>query len=366
LVLNCSSINLNFKLVIYLFSLKKIVFVVLLSGLLNTFCFSQTGGKTSFQFVNLPGNAHVAGIGGMNVSVYDRDINMVWQNPALLRDTMNRFLSVNYIPFFASVKGGSMSYSHKFKGIGTIAAGIQYINYGSMTERDETGNELGTFKPQDLAVMVAKSHTIGIFTLGGTLKYVASSITPAYTSYGLMMDAGGIFRHPVRDFTIGLVFKNIGFAVKKYNKEAPARAPFDIQLGTSYKLEHIPVRLSLTAHHLYKFDLAYLDTTQNKKYDLDGNEIKRKKSIADKVLPHFIIGTEFLLSKNLHARLAYNFQRRREMRLEDKAGGTGFSWGIMFRIKWFEFDFSRATYSLAGGKNWVTVTMDMDRLFGKN
>lgn len=259
-----------------------------------------------------------------------------------------------------------MSYSHKFKKIGTLAMGIHYINYGSMVERDETGTELGSFRPQDLAIMIAKSHTIGVFTLGGSLKYAASSITPAYTSYALMVDAGGIFRHPTRDFTIGLVIKNVGFAIKKYDKDIPSRTPFDIQLGASYKLEHIPLRFSLAAHHLYKFDIVYLDTLQNKKYDLDGNEIPQKKTFADKALRHFIIGTEFLLSKNLHARVAYNFQRRREMRLEDKAGTVGFSWGIMLRVKAFELDFSRAAYSLAGGRNWITVTMDMGRMFGKN
>ncbi len=328
--------------------------------------FSQTGGKNSFEFVNLPGNAHVAAIGGMNISTYDRDINLVWQNPALLRDTMNGFLSLNYIPFFASVKGTSIAYAHKFKKVGTIAGGIQYINYGTMTERDETGTDQGSFNPKDLAVMVAKAHTIGVFSLGGSLKYVVSSITPAYTSYAVMMDAGGVFRHPQKDFTVGLAVKNIGFALVKYNKDAPARAPFDVQMGTTYKFEHIPLRFSLTAHHLYKFDIAYLDASQNKKYDLDGNEIVQTKKFTDKLLPHFIIGTELLLSKNLHARFAYNFQRRMEMRLENKAGGTGFSWGIMFRVKWFEFNFSRSTYSLAGGKNWVSVAMDMHRLFGKN
>jgi len=314
----------------------------------------------------MPGNAHVAALGGINLSTYDRDVNMVWQNPALLRDTMNRLLSVNYIPFFASIKGGSMTYAHPFKKIGTIAMGIQYINYGSMVERDESGNELGTFRPQDVAIMVSKSHTIGLFSLGGTLKYVASSITPAYTSYALMMDAGGVFRHPVRDFTVGLAFKNIGFAIKKYDKNAPARAPFDVQLGASYKLEHIPLRFSLTAHHLYKFDIVYLDSAQNKKYDLDGNVIEQKKTFTDKALRHFVIGTELLLTKGLHARLAYNFQRRREMRLEDKSGTAGFSWGFMLKIKAFEFDFARSTYSLAGGKNWITITMDMGRMFAKN
>ena len=334
--------------------------------MLPAISFSQTGGKNSFEFVNLPGNAHIAAIGGMNISTYDRDVNMVWQNPALLRDTMNRALSVSYIPFYASIKGGSVSYSHKFKKIGTIAAGIQYINYGSMTERDETGNDLGTFRPQDLAVMVAKSHTIGLFTLGATLKYVASAITPSYSSYALMADVGGVFRHPTRDFTIGLAIKNAGLALVKYDKTAPAKAPFDVQLGASYKLEHLPLRFSLTAHHLNQFDIVYLDTAQNQKYDLDGNVIPQKKHFGDQVLRHFMVSTEFLLSKNLHARFGYNFERRREMRLENKAGGAGFSWGFMIRVKSFEFDFSRASYHLVGGRNWITITMDMNRLFGKN
>jgi hypothetical protein len=364
--LNCCPNNLKFRTVIFILSLKQFISIILIICLLPTISFSQTGGKNSFEFVNLPGNAHIAALGGMNISTYDRDVNMVWQNPALLRDTMNRFLSVNYIPFYASIKGGSMSYAHKFKKIGTIAAGIQYINYGSMTERDETGNDLGSFRPQDLAVMVAKSHTIGVFTLGGTLKYVASSITPAYSSYALMADIGGIFRHPTRDFTVGLAIKNAGLALIKYDKTAPAKAPFDVQLGASYKLEHLPLRFSLTAHHLNKFDITYLDTAQNQKYDLDGNVIPQKKHIGDQALRHFVVGTEFLLSKNLHARFAYNFERRREMRLENKAGGAGLSWGFMIRVKAFEFDFSRASYHLAGGRNWVTITMDMNRLFGKN
>jgi hypothetical protein len=346
--------------------LKRIHTFIFLVFFIPIVSFGQTGGKNSFQFIDLPGNAQVAAVGGKNVSIYDANVNMTWQNPALLRDTMNDFLSVNYIPFYASVKGGSMSYAHKFKKIGTIAAGLHYINYGTMVERDETGNELGTFKPQDLAVMVGKSHTIGLFSLGGSLKYVSSVITTAYSSYALMMDVGGVFKHPVRDFTVGMVMKNAGLAVVKYNKNAPSRTPFDVRLGTTYKLEHVPLRLSLTAHHLQKFDISYLDTAQFKKFDLDGKEIIQKSSFTNKLIRHFIVSTELILSKNIHARLAYDFQRRKEMRLVEKAGGTGFSWGIMIRVKSLSFDFSRATYHLAGGRNWVSITMDMNKLLGKN
>jgi hypothetical protein len=366
LYLKYSWINLKFIACIESLRLKPIVLYVGFLFVLLTRAQAQVGGKSSFHLFNLPGNAHQAALGGTNISTFDRDINMVWQNPALLRDTMKEQLSVSYIPFYAAIKGGSVSYAHKFKKVGTLAMGIQYVNFGSMTERDETGAELNTFTPQDIALQVAKSHNIGLFTLGSTFKYVYSTLAPTYNSHAVMLDVAGIFRHPTRDFTIGMAFKNVGFAIKNYSEGASAKAPMDIQLGTSYKLEHIPVRLSLTAHHLYKFDIVYQDTSFNKKYDLNGDEIVQKKSFGDKVLRHFVISTEVLLSKNLHARLAYNFQRRREMRLEDRAGTSGFSWGFLIRIKSFQLDYARSYYHLSGGKNWLTLTVDMNRLIGKN
>ncbi|HSZ25723.1 MAG TPA: type IX secretion system protein PorQ [Cytophagaceae bacterium] len=346
--------------------MKKNIFITIVVCLLSARVFSQSAGKSSFEFVNLPSSAHVAGIGGMNISTYDRDVNMVWQNPALLRDTMKRFLSVTYLPFYASVKGGTMSYAHKFRKVGTIAASIQYIDYGTMDQTDETGNVLGTFHPQDLAFMLAKSHTIGLFTLGGTLKYVASVITPSYSSYALMADIGGVFKHPVRDFTIGLTMKNIGAALVKYDKGAPTYTPFDVQLGTSYRLEHLPVRFSLTAHHLDQLNIVYNDTSQNVTYDLNGNEIVHKTKLGDEIIRHFVVGTEIFLTRGLHFRCGYNFQLRRELLVQNKPGGAGLSWGFLLRVKSFEFEFTRATYHIVGGKNWITVSMDMNRIFGRN
>jgi hypothetical protein len=141
--------------------------------------------------------------------------------------------------------------------------------------------------------------------------------------------------------------------------------PFDVQVGASFKPEHMPLRLSVTAHHLHKFDIVYLDPTQKGVIDLEGNEIKPKKTFADKLGRHFVVGGEFILSKNFHLRMGYNYLRRKELRLQTKSGGAGFSFGFMMRVKSFEIGYSKAYYHVAGGSNYLTVTTNFGRLLKK-
>jgi hypothetical protein len=330
--------------------------------LYNVFSFAQIGGKNSFEFLDLPVNAHVAGIGGVNVSVVDQDVNMFMQNPALLNADMDRHLSLNYQPYYADTKASSLAYAHKIKN-NTWGFGLQYLNYGKIDQTDASGTVLGSYTPQDVGIMAARSHTVNNYTLGVNMKFVYSQILN-YNSMALMGDLGGVFKHPQKDFSIGLVIKNAGFAFNKFTKDTKVNLPFDVQLGTSYKPEHLPFRFSFTAHHLQKFDIVYQDSSQ-RTYDLNGNLIAQHKSFADKIGRHLIVGGELLLSKNFHIRIGYNYLRRRELRLSNKSGGAGFSFGFMARVKSFELGFTRAYYHVAGGTTSLTVTTNFETLIRK-
>lgn len=341
---------------------------IVVSGMMSVGCslaFGQVGGKNAFEFVDLPNNAHVAGIGAVNVSLLDQSPGLMFQNPALLNPKMNNFLEMNYLPYFADIQGGAFSYANKFKDYGTYGLGFQFTNYGKIESMDESGNNLGSFMPIDYYFYAGGSHQIGLYTLGASLKFAGSKIEN-YGASALMADIGGIFKHPEKDFTIGLTIKNAGFALKKYIKGSDVNMPFDIQVGTSFKPAHMPLRLSITAHHLHRFDIVYLDPTVKGPVDLEGNEIKPKKTFADKLGRHFVLGGEFIVSKNFNVRVGYNYLRRRELRLQTKSGGAGFSFGFMMRIKSFELAFSRAFYHVAGGANYLTITTDFNRLFTKN
>ncbi len=318
-------------------------------------CLAQIGGKNTFQFMNIPVDAHTAAVGGATASNMNPSLALTTQNPGLLSDTMNQQAYVSYIPYFADIKASSIGYARKIKGT-MWSSNLTYFNYGEITQTDETGQITGTFRPNDFVLQVGTAKTIAPFTMGANVKFAYSELYSQYKSYGLYADIGGVFKHPKRDFNVGLCVRNLGMPIRNFNKGVKENMPLDIRLGTTYKLEHVPLRLSLTGQHLYKFDIVYLDTVLSKTKDLEGNDVIPQKTLGDKILRHFVIGAEFLLSKHIHVRAGYNFLRRKELKLDTKAGATGFSWGIAIKTKRLDFDFSRSIYHLSGGRNWITVT----------
>lgn len=326
---------------------------------------AQIGGKNGFEFVNYAANAKVAGIGSMNVSVRDGDPNMFFSNPALLNTDMKRQASLSYNNYFADIWNSQVAYAFETKKLGMWGAGLQYTNYGSAKNTDEAGNDLGTINANEYVFTVAKSHTIGNYTLGANVKFAHSQIANYNAAMGLI-DLGGVFKHPKRQFTIGLLIKNVGFAFKNYSPNQDVRIPFDVQAGFTYKLEHMPLRFSMTLHHLHQFDIAYDDPNRIAGYDLNGNPQYQRVNLADKIMRHFVFGGEFILTKGFHIRAGYNHFRRAEMALENYGGLGGFSFGAMLKIKAVELGYSAAFYHPAGPRSYFTLMLNLGNFHKKN
>jgi len=322
---------------------------------------AQIGGKRTFSFLEMPVGAKMAAIGGVNVTSPGADMTMTFANPALLNEEMVGRAAFNHAWFLADVRQNVLGYTFDTEKLGPFAVGLHHINYGKMTETDATGAELGEFSASDYAFQVSHAQTTGVFTLGATAKFAVSSIAGQTSTAGLV-DIGGIFKHPENDLQIGLVLKNIGYNLKHFNGGERQPMPFDAQLGVSYKLEHMPLRFSLTAHRLYEFDIVYLDPNKkSNQLSADNTEVQEEKTLGDKVLRHFVVGGEFLLSKNLNFRVGYNHLRRRELRMEDRAGGAGLSFGGVIRIKSFEFAFTKAYYHVAGSTTFLAVSANVGK-----
>jgi hypothetical protein len=140
------------------------VFISLLC-MMTTTAYAQLGGKKSFEFLNVPNNARLAGLGGVNVSLADRDINAMFSNPTLSGDTLAGFASASYQFYVADVAQTTAVYAHKFRNIGALTFGVQYLNYGQIKSYDATGAEIGTYRSGESAVFVSKSHQISNFDL---------------------------------------------------------------------------------------------------------------------------------------------------------------------------------------------------------
>ena len=86
---------------------------------------------------------------------------------------------------------------------------------------------------------------------------------------------------------------------------------------------------------------------------------------GDKLMRHLVFGVEFLVGKNFHVDLGYNYKRRQEMKVNARPGTVGFSWGFGFKISKFHFAFGRASYHLAGGTNHFSLTTNLSEFYRK-
>src|SRR3990170_1563637 len=109
------------------------------------FCLAATGalaqlaGSESLDFLRLPTHARLAALGGVNVSLADRDINFFHNNPALVGDTLNGLASAGYQFYAGDVGTALFSYAHDFAKIGQIIVGLQHTDFGTLHGYDETG-----------------------------------------------------------------------------------------------------------------------------------------------------------------------------------------------------------------------------------
>ncbi|WP_276498024.1 type IX secretion system protein PorQ [Pontibacter litorisediminis] len=315
---------------------------------------AQVGGQRGFPFLELPTNAKQAALGGVNVTAGGHDVNMVTANPALLNEEMDGQVSLSYVGYLADIRQSHAVYAFNSEKLGRWAASINYLNYGDFVQRDATGLEIGTFNVNDYMLALSHAREVEAFTIGATMKAAVSSIA-GDKAVGVLADAGAVFQHPEKDFTVGLAFKNVGYQVKPFANADRQQMPWDAQLGVSYKPEHMPVRLSLTAHRLYQFDIVYLDPDAPGKLDANGNEVEEEKKLGDKIARHFVAGAEFVFSKNFQLRAGYNHLRRKELRLDSKSGGAGFSLGAMLRVRSFELNYGSAFFHPSGATHYVTI-----------
>ncbi|MDZ7897321.1 MAG: type IX secretion system protein PorQ [Arcicella sp.] len=319
---------------------------------------AQIAGNESYTFLNIPTNPVISGLGGVNISKSDKDPNGFLQNPALLDSSENNLLSVNYLPYFSGVRYSSMAY---VKTIGKQVWGLagQYFSYGDFQLTDPAGNILGKFSVNDVALTLSYARKQGNITFGGNLKFV-NSIIESYSSSAILMDFGGVFKHPKQDLSYAIAVRNIGFSLKNFTPFDNPNLPLDVLMGVTFKPQYMPVRFSVTAHHLYKYDITYLDRNIIRK-DLSGNIIENKTSTIDNLARHLVFGTEILLSKNFNILAGYNHLRSKELSQQNIGGFSGFSVGFLVKSKFLNFSYSHAGYNTAGNLNSFGLVCDLGK-----
>jgi len=347
----------------------RISYVTILLVFLPVFSFSQIGGNSVYEFVNLTNSAKVAALGGDLISVRDNDLNLAFHNPSLLNSAMDKYTVLNYVNYFAGINYGYASYCMDLGDKGTFAAGMHHINYGTFTEADATGQITGSFTASEYALNLFWAKPLDtLWTIGFNLKPVYS-VLESYTSFGVLADAGLTYHNSKSLITAAMVVKNLGYQIIPYVEGNPEPVPFEFQMGISKRLRHAPFRFTLTTNHLEQFDLTYDNPEdQDQQFDpLTGEENKESKisEIGDKLLRHIVLSTEVLLTDNFFICVGYNFQRRKEMTIDTKTAFVGISWGFGIKISKFHLSYGRATYHLAGASNHFSLSARISDFYKK-
>jgi hypothetical protein len=327
--------------------------------LLSVVSFSQTGGDNVYEFLNLTHSGLISSLGGSNVSLTGRNLNLAWNNPALLDSDMDRSLALNYVNYFAGINYGLAMYSWSLNGTGNIAGGITYLNYGSFTEADASGNITGSFSASESALSIIYSRELdSMFTVGINFKPVISHLEK-YTSLGFSFDLGASWHNRQNLISAGFVIRNLGYQITAYAGEPRGNLPFEVMAGFSARLRHAPFRFSLTLRHLEKYDLTYNYS------ESEDNQSQAASEFFENMMRHIVVGTEIIPHKNFYLSLGYNHQRRSELQTDSKVGGTGFSWGFGINASMLNIEFGRASYHLAGSSNHISLIVRPDLLYKK-
>ena len=273
-------------------------------------------------------------------------------NPALLPSQFNN-LAVSYGILPGASGLANVNYTFAIDKIGTFGSALQYLSYGEIQGYDDTGALTNVFKPVEYTLLLSHARQANNIRFGANMKFTNTSID-GYHGNAILFDIGGLFIHPDRDFTVGAAIKNVGFVTSEFLDGGNTTLPFDIQLGTSFKPLHMPVRFSVTMHQMQQWNLMN-----------SGEEINSFNTALDNFFRHFVIGAEIILKEEFSLLAGYNHLIRKDLKQDQGGGLSGISLGFDISIKAFDFTYAFGGYNLAGNNNTFTLAANLSEITTK-
>lgn len=303
--------------------MKKAIFALLSSSFPVLLTAQES--QTTFNFLRLPVSAHVAALGGDNITIVEDDPTLIFHNPALITSVSDKSINLNYMNYMEGVNTASASFVKAVKERATWGVSAQYMDYGSMKETTESGEQIGTFSAKDISVAGSFAYLLTDRIAGGvTAKFVTSYIA-GYNSMAVAVDLGLNYYDENKGISLSAVARNLGGQVKAYNDDFES-IPLDIQIGASKKLGNAPIRLSATMARLNDWDYGFIK--------------------------HFSFGVDLLLSSSVYVAGGYNCRRADEMKIADSednssSHGAGFSFGGGLQLERFKLQVAYAKYHVS-------------------
>ena len=311
--------------------MKKALFVFLM--MLGTLLVhAQSESQTEYNFLRLPVSARAAALGGDNITVIEDDEALIFHNPALLASVNDKTINLNYMNYMSGANMASASFNRIVRERASWAVSAQYVDYGKIKEVDENNVQTGEFSAKDLSLAGYFSYMLTNRLTGGISARLITSYLGDYNSIGFGVDLGLNYYDADREWSLGVVLKNLGGQLKAYH-DSFERMPFDIQMGVTKRFTGTPFRL-----HATLVDLNHLDY---------------------KFLNHFVVGADVLLTESFWIGGGYNFRRADEMKITSANGGSnhgaGLSFGAGLNLERFKLNLAYGKYHVSSSSLVLSV-----------
>lgn len=337
--------------------------LIFLGVLYSSLGLAQTGGQSTYQFLDLDFNARSMALGGDFIAVKDDDINLAVANPAVISEKMDKNLSLNHFIYPSGINYGQLAYGKTTEKFGTFVGHLRYVAYGQFVRTDETGVEQGTFTAGDYSLGLGYGKSLNkYFSIGANLNLIFSHLE-TYTSFGVGADLATTFYDEESNITATVMARNIGYQIKGYSTDNHEPLPIEVLAGISYKFHHAPFRFSIMGTDLTTWDLTYNDPSWEPTIDQITQDTipVPTATFVQKLAYHTNFGVEIVPNDNLFFRVGFNYQRRNGLGIVDRKGASGFSFGFGLKTNKFDFNYGLAFYSVAGASNVFGITTDFSK-----
>ena len=306
---------------------------ILLTSIFSHLTAVSQESTTSYNFLRLPVSAHVAAVGGDNITLTDDDPALIFHNPSLINGVSDKSINLNFMTYMEGAKNASAAFMKGAGDRGTWGVTAQYMDYGTLKQTTGDGQQLGTFSARDIAVGGTFAYALTNQLSGGvTAKFITSYIA-GYNALAVAVDLGLNYFDEDHDLSLSAVARNLGGQVKAYDDHFE-RIPLDLQVGATKRIGQSPFRLSVTLSRLNDWSEGF------------GH--------------HFAVGADILLGRNIYVAAGYNFRRADQMKINDSEGasshGAGFSAGAGLQLERFKLHVAYGNYHVSASSILINLS----------
>ena len=172
------------------------------------------------------------------------------------------------------------------------------------------------------------------FSYGISTKFIYSGIQER-SSTALAFDLGLLYEFPADGWSFGLSALNLGNQLTTYY-DSKEDLPVDIRLGFAKQFEKVPLKLFFSFNRLND----------------NANDFAAR-------FKNYTFGGEIKLSKALRARLGYNNQIRKDLKIGTTSGLAGVNLGFGITISTYLIDYSFSSLGPVGSLHRFGISTNL-------